>query len=43
MSNNNETRKPETKLPAKDKVTELQVEELEERIAPISLTPGRGK
>ncbi len=36
MSNKNETRKPETKkLPAKDKDTELQVEELEERVAPM--------
>ena len=36
MSNKNETRKPETKkLPSKDKDTELQVEELEERISPM--------
>jgi len=36
MSNKNETRKPEPKkLPAKDKDTELQVEELEERVAPM--------
>jgi len=42
MSNKNETRKPETK-PTKDQESELQVTELEERIAPISLTPGRGK
>jgi hypothetical protein len=43
MSSKNETRKPETKLPKKDKDVELQVEELEERIAPIALTPGKGR
>ena len=36
MTDKHETRKPETKkLPAKDKDAELQVEELEERIAPV--------
>ena len=42
MTPKNETRKPETKLP-NEKDAELQVTELEERIAPISLTPGKGK
>ena len=36
MTRKDETRKPETKkLPVKDKDTELQVEELEERVAPM--------
>jgi uncharacterized small protein (DUF1192 family) len=36
MTRKDETRKPETKkLPAKDKDSELQVTELEERIAPM--------
>ena len=37
MSSKHETRKPETKkpMPAKDRDSELQVEELEERIAPL--------
>jgi hypothetical protein len=36
MSNKNETRKPEPKkAPVKDKDSELQVEELEERVAPV--------
>ena len=43
MTNKHETRKPETKLPAKDKDTELQVEELEERIAPVKLVPGKDR
>ena len=37
MTRKDETRKPETKLP---KDAELEVVELEERIAPIALTPG---
>jgi hypothetical protein len=38
MSSKHETRKPEPKktpAPTRDKDTELQVEELEERIAPL--------
>ena len=36
MSNKNDTRKPEPKkTPAPAKDSELQVEELEERIAPV--------
>ena len=43
MTNKNETRTPETKQPSVNKDMELQVEELEERIAPIKLVPGRDK
>ena len=39
MTDKNETRKSEKKLPAKE--SELEVTELEERIAPIKLTPGK--
>jgi uncharacterized small protein (DUF1192 family) len=42
MSSKNETRKPETKLP-NEKVEELQVTELEERIAPVTVFQKGGK
>ena len=41
MSKKDETRKPETKLP-NEKDVELQVTELEERIAPVTPFP-KGK
>ena len=41
MTHKDETRKPETKLPNK-KDEELQVTELEERIAPVKFVPGKG-